>query len=114
MQYTLSDRPLQIHWNNPEQSSNIVDTSGMRMYYTSNLRQHTAEMIFFGPVYMNIPQGQNSFSQQSRCPSECTAELFPETIYISKIFPHMHLLGKKHHDLSNDSLNGWLLFYFRC
>lgn len=86
--------PFQIHWNNPLRKSDYWDSSGMTMYYTANKRKFDMNMMYLGPVYLNIPPGQPSTTMTSRCSSECTRALFSDSIFVTDSSNHMHYLGK--------------------
>ena len=88
---------VQIHWDNPGEVEGWTDNSGMRMYYTPQLRQFDAETIFFENLGLSIPPEQLSNRQALYCPGDCTRHMFAEAINISAIYPHMHLLGNSFH-----------------
>ena len=83
-----------MHWNNPNEAIGYTDSSGVRIYYIDQPRQYEWETIFFGPLQLDIPPGQHSHLQSSYCPEQCTRAMFNETVKISSIVPHMHLLGE--------------------
>ena len=41
---------IQMHYDNPDSISGMVDNSGLRMYYTPELRQYDAGVIIMGKV----------------------------------------------------------------
>uniref|UniRef100_A0A8C0YK23 Monooxygenase, DBH-like 1, like n=1 Tax=Cyprinus carpio carpio TaxID=630221 RepID=A0A8C0YK23_CYPCA len=55
---------LEVHYNNPNKTAGRVDNSGLRFYYTSELRQHDAAVLMTGlalaPWYA-IPPKAKSF-----------------------------------------------------
>ena len=83
----------QVHWNNPEERSDYVDSSGMTFYYTSRLRQNDGLMLMAGSFSLEIPPGLQSVDQEGTCRSDCTSALLPEPIYFTNVFLHMHYLG---------------------
>jgi dopamine beta-monooxygenase len=53
-----------------------VDSSGIRMWYTSHLRQYDAGVMELGLEYtdkMAIPPGQYSYTLTGYCLPQCTA-----------------------------------------
>lgn len=67
---------LEVHYNNPEKHSGLVDSSGIRFYVSSKLRDMDAGVIELGLEYtdkMAIPPKQDSFSLSGYCVAECTS-----------------------------------------
>ena len=87
---------LEIHYNNPEHLSNMMDTSGIRLYYTHHLRPVDAGIIEIGLEYTDknsIPPG-SIMELDGYCVSECTRASLPR--YGIKVFAsqlHTHLTG---------------------
>eukprot|EP01084_Bolivina_argentea_P296317 510327_1 len=85
------------HYDNPSLSSDIVDSSGLRWYFTATLREDTAMILMNGFLPYNnrlfIPGGIIS-TTFGYCPAHCTAAAYPPTgiNIISNAF-HMHLKG---------------------
>lgn len=70
---------IQTHYNNPNGDAGMVDSSGVRIYYTGEERQFEMGVMRVGDphVYLegfSIPEGKTSFSFD--CPSSCTEENF--------------------------------------
>ncbi|XP_054157733.1 dopamine beta-hydroxylase-like [Oppia nitens] len=90
---------LEIHYNNPEQRDDWIDGSGIRLYYTQQLRQHDAGILEIGLEYSaknSIPPGQQSFDLSGYCTAECTRSGLP--VYGINIFAsqlHTHLTGTR-------------------
>ena len=88
---------LEIHYNNAEQRSDWIDSSGIRIYYTDKLRAHDAGVLEVGLEYSDknsIPPKQSSFDLSGFCTSECTRAALPAygiTIFASQL--HTHLTG---------------------
>ena len=67
---------LEVHYNNPSKRSGIHDESGMRMYFTSKLRQFDAGIMELGLIYndhMAIPPRNDVFPLSGHCLPQCTA-----------------------------------------
>lgn len=83
---------LQIHWTNVEKRENLFDSSGMRLYYTENLREYDAGILLTGQVLLQIPPKQEEVSVKGTCPQQCTRAL-TNSIYVTASTVHMHYLG---------------------
>ncbi|KAJ3281591.1 hypothetical protein HK104_011374 [Borealophlyctis nickersoniae] len=84
---------LQIHYNNQDRKS-IVDSSGFRLWYTSQLRKHDMGVIFTGVEDMTIPGSTPMTTLKGgECPSVCTKR-FPGPITIQWNAFHMHTIGR--------------------
>ncbi|CAH1794491.1 unnamed protein product [Owenia fusiformis] len=85
---------LQVHWNNPEFRQDYVDSSGMTLYYTPNLREFDAGYLMTGQQYITIPGGQPSYITSAVAESYCTQQYLQSPIYLTESLLHMHYLGK--------------------
>eukprot|EP00092_Neocalanus_flemingeri_P030377 GFUD01032975.1.p1 GENE.GFUD01032975.1~~GFUD01032975.1.p1 ORF type:complete len:629 (-),score=109.11 GFUD01032975.1:31-1875(-) len=90
---------LQVHYDNPDMESDIVDNSGLRITYIGNVREMDMGMLDTG-VSVNmlhmIPPRQDLFTSTGHCTSECTSQALPEggiTVFLG--FFKMHLAGRK-------------------
>nr|BAG86630.1 tyramine beta-hydroxylase [Dugesia japonica] len=88
---------LEIHYNNPEEKRGIIDNSGLRLYYTDELRQYDAGIIELGLEYTeknSIPPKQTSFILSGYCLDECTKQALPTNgIFVFGSQLHTHLTG---------------------
>uniref|UniRef100_A0A3Q3XAS5 Dopamine beta-hydroxylase n=1 Tax=Mola mola TaxID=94237 RepID=A0A3Q3XAS5_MOLML len=88
---------LEVHYHNPLLISHH-DSSGIRLHYTSSLRQYDAGIMELGLVYtpvMAIPPKQHIFYLSGYCNSKCTqTALPPGGIYIFASQLHTHLAGR--------------------
>ncbi|CAL4133676.1 unnamed protein product, partial [Meganyctiphanes norvegica] len=89
---------LETHYDNPTMDKGVVDSSGIRVYHTDNLREHDAGLLTLGhnvlPQHI-IPPGQE-FTTVGHCSAECTQTMLPETgINVFQGMLHTHLLGSK-------------------
>jgi hypothetical protein len=88
---------MQIHYNNPQGVANILDSSGVRYFFTTKPREHELGSAGFGdPLVLlrgqDVGQGlmQHSFS----CPSSCTESVLDSSgVTVLKLFHHMHETG---------------------
>lgn len=90
---------LETHFDNPAFHQDLVDSSGLRIFYTSELREHDAGMILLGSEvnFLHlIPPLQESFTTVGRCTSACTQKgLDGDGITILHGVLHSHLAGRK-------------------
>jgi len=89
-QYAL----LQSHWNNPQNLMDEFDSSGMTLYYTSQLRPNDGMVLTTGQGNLIIPPRTPSIKFEGTCLRECTDKMNPKTVYVTGALLHMHLLGK--------------------
>jgi dopamine beta-monooxygenase len=88
---------LEVHFNNPYLKKGIIDRSGIRIYYTSKLREYAAGIMEVGLEYNpknSIPPKVESFRISGYCASECTQASLPRngiTVFASQL--HTHLTG---------------------
>uniref|UniRef100_T1IHN5 DOMON domain-containing protein n=1 Tax=Strigamia maritima TaxID=126957 RepID=T1IHN5_STRMM len=88
---------LEIHYNNPELKNDWVDSSGIQIHYTSQLRKYDLGVMELGLEYtpkMAIPPLQNEFKLSGHCIPECTEKAIPATgivVFASQL--HTHLTG---------------------
>ncbi|CAM9245832.1 unnamed protein product, partial [Hapterophycus canaliculatus] len=94
----FSSLSLQTHYNNPNGDTGMTDSSGVRVYYTEELRPINMGVMQLGDpsVYLNgesLPDGKSGIS--FGCPSSCTEEHFEEEeVKIFYHFLHMHENGQ--------------------
>ncbi|XP_062583183.1 uncharacterized protein LOC134244942, partial [Saccostrea cucullata] len=85
---------LQMHWTNKQERSDYRDGSGMRIFYTTSLRQHDAGTLWVGQMFLEIPPQMPDVAVSGVCTSECTSKIFEDNLNVIGAFNHMHLLGK--------------------
>ncbi|KAH9503094.1 hypothetical protein Btru_069949 [Bulinus truncatus] len=81
---------IQYHWNNPNHRTDWTDTSGMKIYYTPNLRQFDAGILVSGVQSFVLPPRRQSLTVSGTCPAGCTRDLMSGPINITKAWNHMH------------------------
>ncbi|CAL1547319.1 unnamed protein product, partial [Lymnaea stagnalis] len=90
---------METHYNNPSLQSDIVDSSGLRIYLTKQLRQYDAGQIEVGvsvDAYQVIPPYEKSFISSGYCTQDCIGKtLGDQEIRVFANFLHSHLLGRK-------------------
>eukprot|EP00775_Hariotina_reticulata_P000208 gene208-403_t len=86
---------IQLHYNNPKLLAGQVDRgSGLRLYYTSQLRKHNIGTLFLTQQQLAIQPGMASVAASPTiCPSDCTKR-FRQPIKLLSGAYHMHYMGK--------------------
>ncbi|KAL5491375.1 hypothetical protein EMCRGX_G016654 [Ephydatia muelleri] len=88
---------LQMHYDNPRLETNIIDSSGLNLIYTSTVPQNEAGILNLGlltsPLLM-IPPKASAFTVRGICMPNCSSSYFPPTgITIFANLLHSHLAG---------------------
>jgi hypothetical protein len=86
-----------LHYNNPTLVEGIVDNSGVRLTYTTDLRKYDAGTMTLGDIAnlgKPIPAGQALVEFEYDCPASCTENLPWNLNVFGSIF-HMHALGAR-------------------
>ncbi|CAD6217159.1 GSCOCG00004699001-RA-CDS, partial [Cotesia congregata] len=89
---------LQVHYNNPGLKK-AVDSSGVRLHLTSELRPQEAGIFVSGiavsPLHL-IPPKQKEYATAGYCDTRCTDALLPkEGVNAVSVVLHSHLAGRK-------------------
>jgi len=87
---------LQIHYDNPNKLSNITDSSGVDIIYTSIPQSKPAGFMALGVKTKNIyiPEGKSNYELIGHCKQDQTKKL-PYDIYTVAYALHMHRVGQK-------------------
>jgi len=87
---------MQIHYDNPELRSDIVDSSGLRMWYTPTLREYDAGMMIIGSTVdsqrMFAPPGVVT-TVTGYCHSDCTQGIPQDGVTAFGNLLHAHTVG---------------------
>lgn len=90
---------LEVHYNNPSHRAGYVDSSGITIYYTGELRRFDVGILEIGLEYtdkMAIPPRQPAFELTGYCISECTRVALPKSgITLVAAQLHTHLAGER-------------------
>jgi len=91
---------IEIHYDNPLQSNEYVDSSGFRFWVTPTLREFDAGTLQVGadidPNTMFVPPGQEHFISRGWCMGECLSEALednPDGIHVFANTLHAHVAG---------------------
>jgi len=88
---------IEMHFDNPDDFSGIVDSSGVRIHYTDALRKYDAGSMTLGDPYISFPDilpGIERHPVEATCPSQCT-ETFSHDINVFASGLHMHASGRQ-------------------
>lgn len=90
---------METHYNNPNIDPGIVDSSGVRIFYTPTLRRYDAGVISVGldPNWRHIiPPGRPEVVSEGHCIADCTRQALPaQGINVFATLLHTHLIGRK-------------------
>lgn len=93
---------LETHYNNPWLDSGVIDSSGVRIHYTSKKREHDLGMMMVGDPFVQLrdtPVGpaRHVFD----CPSSCSKTTLTQSVTVLRESLHMHQKGLT---MSNDHM----------
>jgi hypothetical protein len=87
---------IQIHYNNPLLVDGVIDSSGVRFYYTETPRQHQVGVMQTGDPWVTL-EGQhvgNGLSlHEFDCPGSCSKQALAEPVTAIREVLHMHKTG---------------------
>jgi len=92
---------LQTHYYNPYLDENVKDNSGVRAYYTTELRSQDAGVMQFNGgtdswQRDDLPAGESNIALLPFVvPSSCTSSAWNDELTILGVVHHMHLAGMK-------------------
>ena len=90
---------LETHYDNPAYHAPLIDSSGLRIRYTEQLREYDTGMLLLGSevnFLQFIPPRQSLFRSVGHCTADCTSQGLPESgIKIISGVLHSHLAGRK-------------------
>jgi dopamine beta-monooxygenase len=89
---------LEIHYDNPEGTPNMIDDSGARLFFTSNKRQYDLGSFTTGDPQVamdgSVLSPSGGLSQHVfDCPSSCSSNYVAEPITVIRQQLHMHAVG---------------------
>ncbi|CAM4693041.1 unnamed protein product [Leuciscus chuanchicus] len=92
---------MEIHFDNPSLQRGIVDSSGLRLYYSPSLRRYDAGVIETGvwvSLYHMLPPGMQDYITEGHCTQECLQESLesemPDGVHVFAVLLHAHLAGR--------------------
>nr|AKV63176.1 P-U1 [Pinctada fucata] len=86
---------LQVRWDNQNHMENMIDGSGLTLYFTNNLRRYDAGTKLLSLTHFTIPAQRPIYAVSTTYPSQCSLVQITSPIYITRAFNHMHQYGKQ-------------------
>jgi len=87
---------LQVHYNNPNNVTGLLDSSGVNIYRTNQIRATQAGLFAFGTVNFTLAPQIPEYSVAGSCPSAVTANAIPATgVTAYSSFMHAHQRGRR-------------------
>lgn len=93
---SLNSFKIQTHYHNPLKRSDIIDSSGFRLYWTSKLRETDLGVFTVGDPYVKkkyTQLGRGLSRHDFDCPSSCTSTFMDKPITVFQEVHHAHGLG---------------------
>jgi Copper type II ascorbate-dependent monooxygenase, N-terminal domain/DOMON domain/Copper type II ascorbate-dependent monooxygenase, C-terminal domain len=87
---------LEIHYNNPDLDQGMVDSSGLRLLWTTQKRTHDGGVLILGDPGTRLegqPVGDGLSSASFDCPSTCSSMALDTPVTILREEFHMHISG---------------------
>lgn len=85
---------LETHYNNPWLDTGILDSSGVRLHYTSQKREHDAGILMLGDPGISLyGQAAGPATHIFTCPASCSANTLNSSITVIRENLHMHQAG---------------------
>eukprot|EP00172_Hildenbrandia_rubra_P003683 Plantae.Rhodophyta-Hildenbrandia_rubra.ctg6171.p1 GENE.Plantae.Rhodophyta-Hildenbrandia_rubra.ctg6171~~Plantae.Rhodophyta-Hildenbrandia_rubra.ctg6171.p1 ORF type:complete len:805 (-),score=130.68 Plantae.Rhodophyta-Hildenbrandia_rubra.ctg6171:2098-4512(-) len=109
---------LETHYDNADEDSGVIDSSGAKLYYTDKRREQPGAALVVGDGYVSMSGEivKSDWQYNSTCPKECTG-LFEKSLTVFASGLHMHTTGKRiwtnHYDkdgkfiASREGVNFW-------
>ncbi|XP_077973283.1 DBH-like monooxygenase protein 1 homolog isoform X2 [Styela clava] len=91
---------LETHYDNSDLEPDIIDSSGVRFYYTENLRKYDAGLLIISQPIQGIlvPPNTERFRINGYCSNKCFSQGFDETDFeettVFSVTLHGHLASK--------------------
>ncbi|MXQ86580.1 hypothetical protein E5288_WYG009401 [Bos mutus] len=92
---------LEVHYDNPTYKEGLIDNSGLRLFYTADIRKYNAGVIeasLWVSLFHTIPLGLPDFRSEGHCTLECLEEALeaekPSGIHVFAVLLHAHLAGR--------------------
>ncbi len=88
---------MEIHYDNPELKTDVVDTSGFKIHYTDELRKYNMGVTITGYQHekLKLEPGKKSQLIEAPCMTKCWSQINTQGINVAFVFLHGHKLLKK-------------------
>lgn len=97
---------ISIHYNNPSGKSGILDSSGIKVFWTSQKREHDMGVFEAGDPFLSLNDqqvGDGFASHEFMCSPECSAASLLQPITVIRETLHMHISGRH---MFNEQIRG--------
>lgn len=87
---------LEVHYDNPWLETGTLDSSGVRIYYTSKKRQHEMGVLSLGDPFVSLQAnavGDGLSKHQFDCPASCSSIALTQPVTVVREYLHMHKTG---------------------
>jgi hypothetical protein len=97
---------IQIHYNNPSRVADVLDSSGVRFFWTSQKREYDSGVFQTGDPMINLSGrlvGDGFTAHEFLCRSECSAASLSQPVTVLSESLHMHISGRR---MTNEQIRG--------
>lgn len=104
---------LQVHYYNPQLHTDVVDNSGVRVHFTTQLRPQEAGYLVLngGAAALQrppLPPGQADYALSPFVvPSSCTTASWASPLHLLGVAHHMHFAGLSMNIIVHDTSGAW-------
>lgn len=87
---------LEIHYDNPQLKEGVLDSSGVRFYYSDVIRPVELGLLRLGDPIISLdgqPVGDGLTQHIFDCPSTCTETMLKQEVTVLREYLHMHYAG---------------------
>eukprot|EP00529_Nitzschia_sp_RCC80_P011609 CAMPEP_0113520084 /NCGR_PEP_ID=MMETSP0014_2-20120614/43882_1 /TAXON_ID=2857 /ORGANISM="Nitzschia sp." /LENGTH=621 /DNA_ID=CAMNT_0000417881 /DNA_START=159 /DNA_END=2024 /DNA_ORIENTATION=+ /assembly_acc=CAM_ASM_000159 len=88
---------VEVHYDNPALTPGIIDSSGVRMYWTTQPREYQVGIMSVGDPNIGLfgqPVGDGLSKHEFICPSSCS-ETVGQEVTVLREYLHLHETGKR-------------------
>jgi hypothetical protein len=94
---------IDVHYNNPGLIEGLIDSSGVRFYWTSQSRDEQIGMLQLGDPFISLmgePVGNGLTLHEFECPGSCSS-IVNQPVTVLREYLHMHEKGMR---ITNDQI----------
>jgi hypothetical protein len=88
---------IEVHYDNPQGTSGVADSSGVRIYWTSQPREYQIGVLELGDPFVGLygePVGDGQSYHAFECPGSCSSIMGRE-VTVLREYLHMHASGAR-------------------
>lgn len=89
---------IQVHYNNPGEIAGVLDSSGVKIFWTRQIREFDLGVLQLGDPILNLSGssvGDGLTSHDFQCGSQCSSAFLSEPITVIREQLHMHASGRR-------------------